>query len=160
MSDELVLEVDDRGDLRSWRVRRDAKVFLDVEARREEGVLVLTVLRLDPQLFFLRQGVAWIGRAFLLAYREGQAASCVLQLQGAIGSSALVKALYQLRNEVVKGQGQLIVVGFHGDYVDLLAATGLPALQGFSLASTLAEALQRLKAVRPPPPFAKDDPHV
>ena len=71
--------------------------------------------------------------------------SCVVKIDSEVAGSPVVRALFELWREVVeKRGGQVICVGYPEDYLYSLTSLGLPALNGFSLASTEEEAVERL----------------
>lgn len=75
--------------------------------------------------------------------------SCIVEIQCKQGSSPLVRALYDLWQEVVeKRGGQVICVSLPSDSINALHTLGLLTLPGFSLEPTQAAALARL-APRP-----------
>jgi hypothetical protein len=123
-----------------------------VDTKVEKGVILLTV-RYGQELLLKKDARERLSKELTRRYREilekehekVETTSCVVKIQAEVAGSPLVRALFELWKEVVgKEGGQVICVNYPPDYIDSLTALGLPTLAGFSLASTEAEAIQKL----------------
>ncbi len=120
----------------------------------KDGVIVLAV-SYGPEFFLQQQAGAKFSQVLLERYRElldtkkeekeGEAASCVVDIQSEISGSALVRGLFDLWKEVAEKKGGKVICANHPpDYFSTLTILGLPSLRNFILTNTKAEALQQL----------------
>jgi hypothetical protein len=119
-----------------------------VEGRIERGVIILTV-NFDAAFFFQKGAGNQLSKEFTDCYRKekgkAEASSCVVEIQSEIAGTPLIRGLFELWKVVAEGEGgQVICVNYPPDYIDSLTSLGLLALEGFSLARTVQEAIQKL----------------
>lgn len=127
---------------------------LQVDSTVEDGVMVLSVT-LGKELLFSTGAGSRLSDDLLTHYRDtlekdGKALStksCIVDIQSEVAGSPLVRALYNLWEEVFRNQaGQVICVNYPDEYIDSLTSLGLPSLPGFSLDVNKTQAIKRLTA--------------
>lgn len=115
----------------------------------ERGIPVLT-MNYDAERMFQEEASKELSSQLVDAYeslleeKELQTKSCIVLVEAETAGSRLVRALFELFKRVVSEGRQLICVDYPADYIYSLTSLGLPALEGFSLASTKEEAISRL----------------
>ncbi len=106
---------------------------------------VLLSLKYDASLFFdgstqvkLRDRLR--NRYFdLLEEVEGK--NCIVKIEADVAGSEIVRALFELWQEVYYRDGVLTCVNYPEEYIDSLLSLGLPSQEGFRLATTVEDAL-------------------
>lgn len=129
--------------------------MLKVDSTVEDGVIVLT-LSFGTELLFSSGAASQLSDDLIKGYQDAlkkepsnvlETKSCVIDIQSEVAGSPLVRALYELWQEVFRNQsGQVICVNYPDDYIDSLTSLGLPSLPGFSLDIGRKEAVERVKA--------------
>ncbi len=122
---------------------------MQIKQEVQQGVPVITVGYGPEQM--LKDGAAIelstrMKEAFekLAGQKQAQTGSCVVVITAETAGSPLVRALYELYKLVFAKGGQVICVGYPAEYIDSLITIGLPALDGFSLASEEDQAVVTL----------------
>lgn len=123
---------------------------VQVAAAVERGVIVLT-LNYDRELLFETTAPKLLSDQLLEQYRATRkdstvkTDSCIVEMKTEVAGSPVVRALSQLWREVVAGKaGQVVCVNYPHQYIDSLTTLGLLGMDGFALANTREEALNRL----------------
>lgn len=122
---------------------------LQVNGALELGVIVLTI-RYGKDLLLQDKARTQLSEEIVAAYRksrdsagnEAKTSSCIVMIESEVAGSPLVRALYELWQEVtIKGAGQVVCVDYPDDYIDTLTSLGLPSLAGFTLAHSKEQAI-------------------
>lgn len=134
---------------------------LKVESKVRDRVIVLSI-GYGAELIFAEKARERVRDALREHYRsklgdekqkqQGQedkviTSSCVVVITADTAGSPLVRALFDLWEEVTRGgrgPGQLICASYPDDYIVSLTALGLPTLPGFRLAKDEEEAIKIL----------------
>lgn len=123
---------------------------LEIEGRVERSLIILTVSYGKELLLETGAGRSFseeIVRCYR-TLRDTQAGHpevpvCLVEIKSEVAGSPLVRALYELWQEVVKkGNGQVICIDYPEDYIDTLTSLGLPSLGGFTLFPTTESAVE------------------
>ena len=125
---------------------------LKVEGKVENNVIILSV-EFNQEFLMSRQAGEQLSSELTRRYREirqertwgVKTSFCIVEIKSQVAGSSLVRALFELWREVVGREGgQVICVNYPAEYIDSLTSLGLPALEGFTLAETIGDAMARI----------------
>ncbi len=124
---------------------------LRVKGEVKKGVIVL-IISFGKELLLKTGAREQLSKELTRHYRQirteqktGVNTSCIVKIQAEVAGSPLVRALFELWEEVVSTKGgQVICVNYPPDYIDSLTSLGLTAMPGFSLAASEEDAFAML----------------
>jgi hypothetical protein len=125
---------------------------VEVDGKAAPGNVVVLTVKYRGEILIQPEAARRLSEAFLKVYRDTlgafnlKAAPCVVVIQSDKGASALVRAFYDLYQEVVEARGcKLAVAGYPEAYIDEILTTGIPQLGGFFLTNKESEALELVR---------------